>query len=266
MSFSRTKAVIDVMDICYPVKSVLVVIASHADENTGRCWPSIATIAGKSGLSQSTVKRALKAVRTSGLIKVHKKPMASGQTANYYLLPDEDQIRAEWPQRKTILNATYARARGSHGVSVTPGVVSEGPVGGVPVTHEHIKEQTNRTYQEGENKDSSSTYKDQESLYVNKGDRLKQRRRAVATISPQSNKLFGQFWEQYPRKEAKADAERAWIENECDAHQPRILDDLNLRKRDGTWNEPRYIPHAAKYLDGRRWEDKRSSARERAWL
>ena len=100
MSFSRTKAVIDVMDICNPVKSVLVVIASHADENTGRCWPSIATIAGKSGLSQSTVKRALKAVRTSGLIKVHKKVMASGQAANYYLLPDEDQIRAEWPRMK----------------------------------------------------------------------------------------------------------------------------------------------------------------------
>jgi hypothetical protein len=61
---------------------------------------------------------------------------------------------------------------------------------------------------------------------------------------------FDEFWIAYPRKEAKAAAEKAWAKIPP-ATVDLILSDLARR----AWPEPQFIPLPASYLNGRRWED-----------
>ncbi|MCK5711524.1 MAG: helix-turn-helix domain-containing protein [Hyphomicrobiaceae bacterium] len=65
------------------------------------------------------------------------------------------------------------------------------------------------------------------------------------------------FWEEYPRKEGKAAAERAWnkLKPSQDLATAIITD---IRKRtlvDYNLREKRFIPMASTYINGRRWED-----------
>lgn len=67
---------------------------------------------------------------------------------------------------------------------------------------------------------------------------------------------FHLFWEAYPKKVAKQDAQRAWKKNKLYDHTERILTDLALRKTNN-WlgKDKQYIPNPATYLDGERWND-----------
>jgi len=62
---------------------------------------------------------------------------------------------------------------------------------------------------------------------------------------------FITFWQAYPRKVAKHNARRAW-----EKHQPN-LDEVPpaLERAKQGWNDPKYIPHPATWINGRRWED-----------
>ena len=62
---------------------------------------------------------------------------------------------------------------------------------------------------------------------------------------------FAEFWKAYPKKVAKGAAERAWPK--AREHAVAILADLASRR----WDDPKFIPHPATYLNARRWEDER---------
>ena len=69
---------------------------------------------------------------------------------------------------------------------------------------------------------------------------------------------FGEFYQVYPRHEAKPAAEKAWKRNALDAVADAIIADVNARLADpGQWKqtEKRFLPLPATYLNGRRWED-----------
>lgn len=73
---------------------------------------------------------------------------------------------------------------------------------------------------------------------------------------------FLEFWSAYPRKEAKAEARKAWRQVTVNAPaRERILPEeimtaLVAQKELGWFpRETKFIPHAATYLRGRRWED-----------
>jgi len=62
---------------------------------------------------------------------------------------------------------------------------------------------------------------------------------------------FITFWQAYPRKVAKHNARRAW-----EKHQPNLDEVLPaLERAKQEWNNPKYIPHPATWINGRRWED-----------
>lgn len=70
---------------------------------------------------------------------------------------------------------------------------------------------------------------------------------------------FSLFWSAYPRKVAKAEAEKVF-----NALKPSkdllntILTALEHQKNRPDWKNPekvKYIPHPARWLRGRRWED-----------
>ena len=74
---------------------------------------------------------------------------------------------------------------------------------------------------------------------------------------------FTEFWDAYPRKVAKQNAIKAWKKAgalDSQALTDTIIADVK-RRMDGEWKgkELQYIPHPAKYLNDRRWEDESSA-------
>ena len=65
---------------------------------------------------------------------------------------------------------------------------------------------------------------------------------------------FDQFWESYPRKTAKANAQKSWAKIKPD-DIPEIMAGLEKYKRCKQWQDVNYIPHAATWLNGKRWTD-----------
>lgn len=67
---------------------------------------------------------------------------------------------------------------------------------------------------------------------------------------------FDKFWAVYPRKEGKQDAKRAFLKiKPDDSLLETMLTAIQRQKQSDQWSEPRYIPHPATWLNGRRWED-----------
>lgn len=66
--------------------------------------------------------------------------------------------------------------------------------------------------------------------------------------------LFSIFWEAYPRKVAKKDAERAFKAAKItEKEMPVIMGALQNQKRN--WHEARFIPYPATWIRGERWND-----------
>ena len=94
------------------------------------------------------------------------------------------------------------------------------------------------------------------------------------TQNPAEMDGFPTFWAAYPRKVAKIAAARAWRTlTPSKTLLQAILASLERHKASEQWSRPEFIPHAATWLRGRRWEDEidvRDSADprriEEAWV
>lgn len=67
---------------------------------------------------------------------------------------------------------------------------------------------------------------------------------------------FAEFWQEYPNHAAKANAVKAWVKVPIATH-PEIMMAVELQKRSPAWLKDggQYVPHAATWLNGKRWED-----------
>lgn len=75
---------------------------------------------------------------------------------------------------------------------------------------------------------------------------------------PISTTSFSTFWTAYPRKAGKAQAGKAWQKLNPDSTlQGRIFEALEWQRQQVEWQKDggKFIPHAATWLNGRRWED-----------
>lgn len=81
----------------------------------------------------------------------------------------------------------------------------------------------------------------------------------VAAASPPGVRVvFSDFWAIYPRKTAKDTARKAWDKLAPDADLgQRVLGAVATQRLCPEWQKDggRFIPHAATWLHGRRWED-----------
>jgi uncharacterized protein YdaU (DUF1376 family) len=69
---------------------------------------------------------------------------------------------------------------------------------------------------------------------------------------------FSLFWKPYPRKVGRQDALKAWRKLKPDEHLlQEMLTSLETQKQSDAWTNGggEFIPHPAKWLNGRRWED-----------
>ncbi len=63
---------------------------------------------------------------------------------------------------------------------------------------------------------------------------------------------FSEFWSGYPRKQAKLDAQKAWSKMD-DCRRQKAIEMLPEHCK--RWDDPQYIPLAASWLRGERYED-----------
>ena len=93
-----------------------------------------------------------------------------------------------------------------------------------------------------------------------------ERNREIAKTRKKPEKkedLFQIFWDAYPRHDAKASAEKAFHKVSEKLLRETILPDLEKRKKSDGWKEKAYIPHAATYINGKRWEDEITKSEKR---
>jgi hypothetical protein len=76
---------------------------------------------------------------------------------------------------------------------------------------------------------------------------------------------FGTFWEAYPRKVGKQDAQKAFAKvNPDEALLAVMLTAIEKAKQTEGWQKEKgkYIPHPATWLNGKRWEDEIGEPRQ----
>lgn len=68
--------------------------------------------------------------------------------------------------------------------------------------------------------------------------------------------LFSDFWIAYPKKNAKASAQKAFTKLKVDGELlTSMLYALEIQKNSKQWQDITYVPYAATWLNQRRWED-----------
>lgn len=68
--------------------------------------------------------------------------------------------------------------------------------------------------------------------------------------------LFDLFWDEYPRKTAKAVAKKSWMKLKPDIELfEKMIAALAWQKQSKQWADDSIIPHPATWLNQRRWED-----------
>jgi len=74
------------------------------------------------------------------------------------------------------------------------------------------------------------------------------------TETENRSKSFDLFWSAYPRKTAKGNAENSWKKIKPD--QKLVADIIAaIAKQKQNWTDPKFIPHPATWLNGKRWLD-----------
>jgi len=106
-------------------------------------------------------------------------------------------------------------------------------------------------YQENENSANTPVNEQptssQRAANTNKKE-LKNKRTKEINISRTG---FEIFWKAYPRHEGKKAAQKAY--DKTTASDETIMNGLATAKR--KWDDPKFIPHAATWLNGERWQD-----------
>lgn len=76
------------------------------------------------------------------------------------------------------------------------------------------------------------------------------------------DRAFDKFWACYPRREGKQMAKKSFMKIAPDDDLlETMLVAIQRQKQTDQWSDPRYIPHPATWLNGRRWEDEPAQPR-----
>jgi hypothetical protein len=75
---------------------------------------------------------------------------------------------------------------------------------------------------------------------------------------------FNEFWTNYPRKIAKADAEKAWAKIKPDLQTVLTALSWQTKSEDWTKENAKFVPFPATYLNSRRYEDEKPAFKSNA--
>ena len=91
-------------------------------------------------------------------------------------------------------------------------------------------------------------------IKIKEKDKDKDNTKREPPISP----LFDRFWAEYPKKQGKQDAIKAFAKlNPDEGLLERMISAIRVWRDSAQWRENggQYIPHPATWLNGKRWED-----------
>lgn len=76
----------------------------------------------------------------------------------------------------------------------------------------------------------------------------------------ETDERFSEFWKHYPRKVAKADAEKAWKAARINGEFQSVIDAIEQQKQSDQWTKDggQFIPYAATWIRKKRWADELS--------
>lgn len=85
-----------------------------------------------------------------------------------------------------------------------------------------------------------------------------QKHKTLDRLSSIGDGRFAEFWSRYPRKISKHNARKAWLSlRPDDVLAQIIIDAISRQSTSAAWQKDggKFIPHAATWLNARRWED-----------
>lgn len=97
-------------------KLVLLALADHADQETRRCWPGVALLARRCGLSERAVREHLRGLEDDGLIVQVFQPVGGrGRATVYAVLPefDTDSVPQQNPAPRAPFSAPDDSEKGA---------------------------------------------------------------------------------------------------------------------------------------------------------
>lgn len=227
-----------IMSACWPLegmsiaqKAVLISLADNANDQ-GVCWPSIPTIAKRVCASERAVQNAIKWLETAKVVTANR---SNGRHTSYSVTPAAYSPPQEMHPRTKCTGEGDAPAQQIHHT----------PAGnaGVPPQEMH---QPPHQVPSNRNKPSREPSRNRQSAP------------AKSSKAAKPTALFERFWVVYPRKSAKADAEKAFAKLGVDEAMLVVL--LEAIAKQSAWPEWRedggkFIPHPATWLNGKRWLD-----------
>lgn len=131
--FHIFKAMIDSGDLAKLSGSsikVYLVVKSYTNFSTGNSFPSIETIAGKSGVSVPQVKRELKSLEEAGYISRTK----NGRN-NVYTLREKVEITDEQGRPSAVASWDYIPSTVKHAMADLKNVLVSGELGDARIVH-----------------------------------------------------------------------------------------------------------------------------------
>lgn len=241
-------------------KAVLISLCWSHHDTTGRCNPSVATMASFTELNRKTVLASLKWLEESELIAPEKR---YGTSTNYRLNMDATGPKNGTASRRdTSANFGTGRAGGARASSTKKGTAPVPNLGPVPKTVP-VPNTTTDQYQTrpepvpnlGHNREIGND-KEKNPPIVPPCETGEP---ATGELIPASELVdpFDEFWQAYPRKTGKADARKAFAK--CREPVGNLIADIRQRLASGHWStspdRKRFIMHPATYLRGERWTD-----------
>lgn len=109
---------------------VYLVVKAHTNFATGQAFPSIETIAEKSGISVSQVKRELDVLKENGYISKEKRGRS-----NSYTLREKVQITDDTGRPAAVATWDYLPASVQHAVADLKNVLVAGDLAGARIVH-----------------------------------------------------------------------------------------------------------------------------------
>lgn len=207
---------------------VLLVLANYADQD-GVCWPSVATLARKTRLSERGVQKALRVLEAEELIAAlpDRRVLGRGSSIRYRL-----QLRKGAPD--SPINAER-----------------------VNDVHPNGAEKGERGSEKGEPRSGKGE----------RGAPEPSRTIIEPSITPHTprkpgggaRQAFDRFWAKYPRKVAQAAARREWDRAIANGADPEDIIDGLIVATSMAWLDMReggrFCPHPSSWLRAARWLD-----------
>lgn len=203
-------------------------LADHADDSGNNVYPSIKTLAKKTRQSERSVQYQLRRMEEAGwLILVNSGNGGRNQSREYKISPDWLKGADFAPPKKGAIDGTK----------------------GCNSQHKRVQSATERV------QPVAPAYNHQESS-IEPSDNHQGGGETKSEIAKRKKEAFSKFWDLYPNKKAKPNAEKAWMKIDVQSHEaiftaiPKHINSVEWKKDDG-----QFIPHPATWLNAERWED-----------